>query len=751
MAQFGLGFREEAGNITVVQGAPTAVIGLLAIMSWGPHDAWESDSFPEWERKGGPPTVNGFGYLWAKAAYDIAGDGLRIINKRIVHYSDISNANSKTSAAATLDVDTDSVAAIAGTVLSSNAHPYALTHGLTLVIAVDGGGNQTATFNGVAAARETTSGGPFALVNGQTTTVKIDGGTLHTITYATGNFVSIGAATAAEVVAVMNAYFAANGVPAVATVTSSTKVTITSTTKGTDSHVEVTSAGTATALDFATAEVDGTGNVATLAAVTLAEVKTIVEAAVTGVTVSDDGGYTSITSDTTGGSSSVLVHASSTADTAMGFDNATHTGTAAGTVNRMTLDAKYDGTRGNNLAAEILAPSNGTTGYFNFKQLENGVQVGTVFRDLSTDPDSDDYFVTRLNAEDTGSTLFAVTDNSEGTTAIPALGVTDNLAGGSDGLSSIADADWTGNQGAKTGLFGLDPRDDVPGTSDVTIVVAPDRSTSAVHNAMATYCEVYRNGNAMGIIDAPASLSVDQMVTYVTSTAGLLGLSDHLHVTYDRIKVDNVRKDVYGSAATVTIPNSCVVAGVWARTDAARPGGVSDPPCGYELGKVNTVVRGLEMGQAQESAKWDKLQANRINTIVRFNSGPYFLLGPFTLRADGQFPETQEKRLVIFIKKSLENAHISVMNKPTDEGIKAAQAQAESFLRVLTEIPFRCFRSDSFATAVSVDYSDALNKPATKILGQGFGRIKLATKKALRELDVALGQNLSDVAEQLAA
>lgn len=752
MADFGVSFREDRGGVTPVRTVPTAVIGLLSIMTWGPHDAWESTSFPEWESKGGPPTVDGFGYLWAKAAYDLVGDGLRIVNKRIVHYSNIANASSKTSAAATLNVNTDNNAAVAGSVTSSNPHPYALTTGQTLVITVDGGSPTTATFTGTAAARETVSGGPFNLANGQTLTVKIDQGALQTITFLTGNFVSISAATALEVVNVINTYFLDNSIGAVASVTNSTKVTITSNKKGTGSHVEVTNAGTATALDFSNTEANGSGNVASLAAVTLSEVKTIVEAAVSGLTVSDASGYTKITSNTLGASSSILVGASSTADTPMGFDNATHSGTAAGAFARLTLDAKYDGDRGNDLAGKFSAASNGDSGYFNFAQLENGVQVGPVITNCALDPDSVDYFVTKLNDEVAGASLFVVTDLAVDSPALPLLGTSANLAGGSDGLSSLADTDFTGNQAAKTGLFGLDARDDVPGTSDITMIAVPDRPTSSVHNAGATYCEVYRRGNAMFIVDLPSNLTVDQAVTYVTSTASLFQLSDHLVCFYDRIKVDNPRTDIFGtSSATVTVPNSCVVAGVRARADAARPGGFSDPCCNEELGRVGTVVRGLERGEASDAAKFEKLQAYLMNAIVRFNGGPYQLLGSYTMRSDGQFPEWQEKHLVIVIKKSLEVAHLKKIGMETEEGIKACEAQANSYLRSLAETPMRCFRKTKFTDAVLVDYSDALNKPSTKILGLGFGRIKLATKKSLKKLDVALGQNLSDVQAELAA
>jgi flagellar hook protein FlgE len=47
--------------------------------------------------------------------------------------------------------------------------------------------------------------GPFALADGQTLSIRVDGGTAQTVTFRTADFASIGAATAAEVVAAINA------------------------------------------------------------------------------------------------------------------------------------------------------------------------------------------------------------------------------------------------------------------------------------------------------------------------------------------------------------------------------------------------------------------------------------------------------------------------------------------------------------------------------------------------------------------
>jgi phage tail sheath gpL-like len=213
-----------------------------------------------------------------------------------------------------------------GATVASDAGPWSLANGDTLVVAFNAGGDQTFTISAAAAAVESAAD-TYTLSNGMTLTVKIDAqATAQSIAFLTAEFVDIANATAEEVAAVINAKI----VGATATVTSGgTKVTITSDTKGTDSHVEVTG-GTANAeLAFSTTEADGTGNVADVSAVTAAEWVAIMSA-ITNGTAEDSDDALLLTSATTGASGTVQVKAASTADDEMGFDNAVHSGTTGG-------------------------------------------------------------------------------------------------------------------------------------------------------------------------------------------------------------------------------------------------------------------------------------------------------------------------------------------------------------------------------------------------------------------------------------
>lgn len=88
---------------------------------------------------------------------------------------------------------------------------------------------------------------PFALADGQTLQIKIDGGSTQTLTFSTGQFAAIGAATSAEVVAAINAAI----LGALAEVTGSDEFTILSDAEGRGSRVEIVGGTAAAALGIA--------------------------------------------------------------------------------------------------------------------------------------------------------------------------------------------------------------------------------------------------------------------------------------------------------------------------------------------------------------------------------------------------------------------------------------------------------------------------------------------------------------------
>jgi hypothetical protein len=204
----------------------------------------------------------------------------------------------------------------AATILSLTGETYDISNGDTLSVRVDGAAAQTVTFAGTAGALATTTGAPWVLANGETITFSIDGGTNQVVTLDTADFVTIAAATAAELAAVFT-----DQLTGVTVSHDGTDVTITSDRLGTSSDVEVVSgtAGLLVDLGYIVGNNVGTGFAAFLDAATASEVAAEINADTTDCVAADDDGFVRITSNTVGTVSRIQV-AGGTANAVLGFD-----------------------------------------------------------------------------------------------------------------------------------------------------------------------------------------------------------------------------------------------------------------------------------------------------------------------------------------------------------------------------------------------------------------------------------------------
>lgn len=226
----------------------------------------------------------------------------------------------------------------------SATFPVRLSHGLTLVVSIDGEADDTATFDGYAR-RLTGVGGGHLATDGLSLVLVVNGIT-RTVTFGATED------TPAEYAATINA-----GVPGVYADVATGQVRITTDRKGSGASLVVdptTAADVLTALGFTSGQVAaslGSSNVSDIEAVTAAEFETIVEAAVSGCAAGADAdNHPFIASLDTDTDSSVRVQASSTAETLFGFDTITHTGTAGsgstagvGTINTGTAGSTPTG------------------------------------------------------------------------------------------------------------------------------------------------------------------------------------------------------------------------------------------------------------------------------------------------------------------------------------------------------------------------------------------------------------------------
>lgn len=653
---------------------------------------------------------------------------------RTVHYTDITDPTSKTSDSASATLSTTANAATAGSVTCSNSGPYRLANAETLVVVIDVLGQVTATFSAAAAlvTSGNAAGSGYQLADGNTLTVKIDGGAVQTVTFHTSNFVDITAATAAEVVAVLAASLSGARVSV-----STDHVRITSDLLGTDSSVEVTGGSANTALGFSTNEVSGTGNVANVGAVTAAEVGSLLEAALGATaTVSFVGATVKITSATTGASSRVQVTSASTA-TAIGFNNASHYGQASGALETLLVEGKYDGGYANAYSVQKGAASSGVTGQFNLYVLvtATGIRKET-WPNLSMDPTSQRYIETVINDPKTGSEYIKVTDLAAATTdvlAVPATGTT-SLTGGLDGLAGIADSDFTGSQAGWTGLYAFDTVD------SLTVLAIPGVATPAVHLAMVAYCETHRAGQLFPVLDPPANLSAAEIITYISTTAGLENLSEYGAIYWPRIKVANPSKSVYGATGddglgNIVIPPSGDICGVIARTDNAREGGVWDQPAGTETGKFARVL-GFETDEVLSEDVRDLVFPHRINPLTTGEGLPRYIDGARTLKGDGNFPSVGQRRGVSFTERSIKAALQPMRHKNNNaENRAVVQRTVAGFLK--NQCDLGAFASRIPDEAYFVDFGDALQVSLNVIDGM-FG---LATTQPAEFIRMRVSQD----------
>ena len=708
----GIRIQEEAPQTRTIDGVPTAVLLGLGVTERGPEAVTQINSFEDYLQLFGGHTLNSDLTPQVQAYFDEGGSQAYI--KRVLHYTDITNPATKQGAKGTVTLQSAVGAPGAGSITGTVAGPWTLADGDTLDFSVNGGGTDTATFNADAALVTGSNTGTFTLTDGQTLVVEIDNGAAQTISFLTSEFSDISNATTAEVVAVINAKISG----ARATV-SANAVRITSDTLGTSSDVTVTG-GTATATLGLTGATDaGGGDVADITAVTAAEAKTLIEADVTGVTVSEaTGGFLTVTSNTVGGSSAIQVEATSTADDEFGFDNAVHSGTTGAAADALVVNGKTIGAYTDDVLVRILAASSGVSTEFNLQVEADGVVVEGPYPNLSMVSTEARYALTIVNGTN-GSNLVELAAPGTPLGLRPANGLSGAMTGGDDGITGLASSDFIGSTITNTGLRGFDT------VADGRILIIPGQTAAAVQLAALTYCEDTR-GDCFYIADIPLAQTAAQAVMFVKTTNALLNVSEFGATFFPAVKILNPNTAVYGDDTTITVYNCGFIAGVMARQDASRPGGIYQAAAGQEFGRFRT-VQGLESEETLAERNRDLLYPARINPISLIGGLPT-IDGTRTLRGNSNFPSTSERRAVIFIEQSIKEGIRFAQFRNNDAVLRSEVRRAITGFLV-SQMRLGAFRSRTPNEAFNVDVSDQLNPASVVFAGQLIAKIGLATQR----------------------
>ena len=387
---------------------------------------------------------------------------------------------------------------------------------------------------------------------------------------------------------------------------------------------------------------------------------------------------------------------------AFGFDTAIHTGQITGFVTAVRVEGKDPGAYANRLEVEVRAPANRAAGAFDLFVIEDGAFRET-FPALSTNPSDARYVERVVNDERSGSILIRVVDQ-HAPGAPPLVPQTATLSGGDNGLTGIGDQDFIGAEPGKTGLNAFDT------VQELSVLLVPGRATPAVHNAMLRYAEVTRDGTVFAVLDPPENQGATDIVTYVTTVASLENSSEFGAIYWPRVKILNPARSVFGNADQIVAPPSGIIAGVYARTDAARPGGVYDSPAGIENGRLFGVL-GFETDEVLEERKRDVVYPHRINPLTTGPGLPRFIDGARTLKGNGNFPFIGERRGVIFIERSLKFGLQFARFRNNNESLRAEVRRTIATFLII-QMNNGAFRSLDPIKAFFVDVSEKINPPS---------------------------------------
>jgi phage tail sheath protein FI len=246
----------------------------------------------------------------------------------------------------------------------------------------------------------------------------------------------------------------------------------------------------------------------------------------------------------------------------------------------------------------------------------------------------------------------------------------------------VTPADLIGNESDRTGYQGLAIAD------NVTMVAIPDLVTVATkedgsvdeemflgaQKQLIDFCEA--SHNKMAILDVPPGLNATRALEW---RSRLARDSAFAALYYPNVVVPNplARPGATNGELYLTVPTGGHVAGVWARTDAAR--GVWKAP-------ANEAVRGIVRLETDvTNGEQDLLNPEGVNCIRSFGSYGTKIWGARTLaKTDPSWRYINVRRLFNFIEESIQNGTQWAVFEPNDYDLwQRVKRNITSFLRGL--------------------------------------------------------------------
>lgn len=250
-----------------------------------------------------------------------------------------------------------------------------------------------------------------------------------------------------------------------------------------------------------------------------------------------------------------------------------------------------------------------------------------------------------------------------------------NLAGGETMALTVAAPQFTGDPAKREGIGGMEALD------DVTMVCAPDLMSAyvqgaisldgvkAVQTALLNHCE--RMKYRFAILDSPPNMSPQEIGDWRQNQAGYDSKYGALY--YPWIAMPN---PMGANGATVLVPPSGHIAGIYARTDSER--GVHKAP-------ANEVVAGaigLEINVTK--GEQDGLNPIGVNCIRAFPGRGIRVWGARTMSSDPSWRYINVRRLFNYVEASIERGTQWVVFEPNDQDLWArVRRDISAFLRMV--------------------------------------------------------------------
>lgn len=320
---------------------------------------------------------------------------------------------------------------------------------------------------------------------------------------------------------------------------------------------------------------------------------------------------------------------------------------AATPVDLFKVDARSVGTWGDNVSISIADPSTADSlTHFKLTVTYNEPNQSEYPTVTNVVEEYDNISLDTIESKVNGISSFVTVTRIEMTTLRPPVSASEiYLANGSDGNPA---ADFIGTSAARNGLYAFDVID------DINIVAIPDIAGSRDDIILAiNYCE--QRQDCFFLVDPPLGTTPQGVVTFKDGTGteqALNSASAGLYYPWVVIK-DPMTK------VNRAIPPSGVVAGTYSATDGNR--GVHKAPAGTSDGFLNSVV-GIE--QLISKGEQDTLNPKGINVIRSFPGTGIAIWGARTLSSVAEWRYVNVRRLMMYIKESLDQGTQFVVFEP---------------------------------------------------------------------------------------